>query len=301
MQPVELGISGAIASAILWALASVLIKTQVSQRDPVTLSALQSLFASLLFLGFLLVLGPRGVFFGLRLSSVVALILAAALGLVAANCLFLSSIRIAGVIQAFPLTCSYPLFTMLLAWAFLSETISWAMILGALLVVVGVTLLGRGEGDLPEAKTSSMQDSSTRGTVLALFSAACWGVATAVMKVGMGEADLFAAGATMAWSASGILTLWIIIRGRVSSFLGGFDFRSLAVVAGTGLLGASGLSNLLFLMAVHHAGAARASVLAATSPLFAALFAIFLLRERFSLKIGAGSLLVVVGSWLVSI
>lgn len=70
VQPVVLGIASAIASVILLALAGVMIKSQLSQRDPITLNALQSVVASLLFLGvFLLVPGRLDGLSGLPLPS----------------------------------------------------------------------------------------------------------------------------------------------------------------------------------------------------------------------------------------
>ncbi len=77
----------------------------------------------------------------------------------------------------------------------------------------------------------------------------------------------------------------------------GLDRRAFGLVVMAGVLNSA--SALLYVMAVSLAGAAKASVLASTTPLFALPISISLLHERMNSRIVTGTLLAVAGIWMV--
>ena len=77
----------------------------------------------------------------------------------------------------------------------------------------------------------------------------------------------------------------------------GLSRRSIAILAVAGVMGA--FSSMMYLTAVHYAGAAKASVLSSTAPLFGLPISVVFLHERVSSRVAAGTLITVSGIWLV--
>jgi len=75
-----------------------------------------------------------------------------------------------------------------------------------------------------------------------------------------------------------------------------YGARSLGIVFLAGIVG-TGLGTFTFLTAVQRAGAARTSILTATTPLFGVPFSL-LLKERPSSRTLVGTSLTMVGVWL---
>jgi drug/metabolite transporter (DMT)-like permease len=86
----------------------------------------------------------------------------------------------------------------------------------------------------------------------------------------------------------------ILERGHAATVL---PRRSLVIMALAGILNA--FSSLMFLSAILYAGAAKAAVLVATSPLFGLPLSFLFLKEQINRRIIAGTLVAVVGIWLV--
>ena len=73
------------------------------------------------------------------------------------------------------------------------------------------------------------------------------------------------------------------------------------MILGTaGVMGA-GVGSMLYVLAVQQAGAARTAILSSTAPLFALPMAALLLHERITPRVVAGTLLSIVGIWLVTL
>jgi uncharacterized membrane protein len=93
-----------------------------------------------------------------------------------------------------------------------------------------------------------------------------------------------------------LLGFALIRNGRLP--VAGVGRRGLAAVALGGILG-MGVGGLLYIAAVQDAGAGKAAILSSTSPMFALPLAMFFLAERVTPRLMAGTLLSIVGIWLV--
>ena len=67
-----------------------------------------------------------------------------------------------------------------------------------------------------------------------------------------------------------------------------------------GLVGGTGIANLLFISAIHLIGAPRAAIVTASSPIFSAVLAGIFLKERISWLSALGILIITIGTMIVS-
>jgi drug/metabolite transporter (DMT)-like permease len=296
--PTLLGTLGALVSALLWGLGNVCIETQAGKMPSLALNAFRSAFGSLFFLLALLLPGKQGELLAFDILSLAALALTVLFGYIASDTLFFKSLEYVDVSRAFPIVASYPIFTVFLAWFFLDETLTWHIMVGTPLVIMGAGLLGAQEPSPPGENLALPDRRVKKGITLAVVSSACWGVAATIIKVGVREGDPLAASALMAWGNSLLILAFPIPWARVFS-LARHDFRFLGMVAVAGFLGGSGLASLLYVVAVASIGAARAAVLTSTSPLFTAAMAMLLSHELITRRVAVGTVLTVVGVCLV--
>lgn len=285
----------ALICAFLWALSSTLVKSQTHKMHVVVLGALRTVPALILYWAILLVSGRADEPF--RLSSRVWALFAGStlVGLVVGDTIYFQSMKLIGLSRAMPLSTTYPFFTMLLALVFLDEALTWAVFAGALLIVVGAYLLavpklaGRGQG-IEHAQ--SVQSMNPLGVGLALAAALCWAVSTIMVREALSTVDVAVAN-SVRLSILAIALFGLSLRQGGIGRLEVYGFRTLFVVFLAGVIG-MGLGTYTFLSAVQRAGAARASVLTASTPLFGVPLAI-LLKEKVSARALVGTVLTVAG------
>ena len=104
------------------------------------------------------------------------------LGGVFGDALYVYSLKAIGINRAFPISNTYPLFTVLLSALLLGEPITWLMIVGMVLVLLGVYLVARPRNSVDDAPGILPRAVLIKGIVFALGTAIIWG-STAVMLV----------------------------------------------------------------------------------------------------------------------
>jgi drug/metabolite transporter, DME family len=300
VQPHLLGIVIGIGSAFTWAIGGTLTKVLVEGKDPIFINAVQSVFASGLMIATVVGISSGEQIIKIGFVTFLILFIAAILGFVLGDSFFFTSLKHIPVSIAFPLASSYPVFTVVFAWLLISETITWVVVLAAMLVVGGIGFIGRSQ--YPERSESSILSTIKRkkGILIALFSAMTWGIGTVVMKVGTFLTEPIIVSAIMAWISTISLVSWQIVRRNLRGELKQFTPRSWVMLGVAGIVGGMGLTNILFMLSVHYIGASKAAILTATSPLFSALLAWIFLNERLSWFSGFGILLIISGTILVS-
>lgn len=93
---------------------------------------------------------------------------------------FYTAISLIGSSRASVVVGAYPVFSLVLAATILNEQIGLLVAVGALLVITGPIVLARGEARNPLASES--RSGISRGILLALGAAACWGLAPIFIK-----------------------------------------------------------------------------------------------------------------------
>ena len=173
------------------------------------------------------------------------------LGYFGADILFVHTLERLPVSQVIPIQASYPLVALALAVAFLQERVSWLTLVGALVVVAGVSLVGAqetGRGPNPGATDRRRR---TEGVLLSALSSLFWGGSAILLKLGPRRpgprwprpASSPAQPRSPSWSSSG--------PGRAFSSP---RIRAVGIAALAGALGGTGLSNVLYVLTVDVAG-----------------------------------------------
>lgn len=284
----------ALICAFLWALSSALLKSQADKMRAVTLGALRTVPAVVLYWGIVLFSSRSSEIAALPARTWLFLSGSALVGLIVGDLLYYASMKRIGLARAMPLSAIYPFFTMLFAMLFLDESVGWGTAVGALLIIVGSYLLV-----VPARRINPSSNSTLHvdwiGVGMAVVSAVCWGASTVMVRVG-------ADGVSVPVANSIRLSILIVVWSSIAVLQGGLaqvrglKIRSLLVVVTSGILGA-GLGTFAFLSSVHLVGATKTSILTATTPLFGMPLAL-VLGERMSLRALAGTLCSIAGVWM---
>jgi drug/metabolite transporter (DMT)-like permease len=290
-----IGALASLASACLWAITNMLVKLEAHRLSVVAINAYRTTVGAALMLVIFLVSGDPARLTTASLPALAALLVSVIVGLVFGDTLNFRAMLLIGLARSFPISGSFPLFTLALAALFLQEPVGWREVLGCLVTLAGVMLVA-----LPSAKDGRLAvDRRTNlvGVGLALAAAVLWAASSTIVKVGLTSIDAVAANA-IRLPVAAVVLLVMVSRGAPQPPLWRLRGRTLAVVVATGLLG-SGLSGFLWMYGVQEIGAARAAILSSTSPIFAAPLSVLFLKERLTPRILAGTLLSVAGIALI--
>jgi drug/metabolite transporter (DMT)-like permease len=275
----------ALGSALAWALTSVVMRP-IASRALWTSSVLRMLVCAALLA---LYAWPSGAL----MSAVQAppqawlLLLGSTLCSMAIgdSVYFLAAARI-GVSRALPVAASFPLLTTIGAVLLLHETATLQVVLGSALVVLAVGLIGgeraRGGGRI-----------DVIGLLLAGLAACLWAGSGLFLGPALQFVDPIAGNMIRFPLAAALFVGFVLVRQPAERL----DRRLvlLSVAAAVGTLA----SALMFLGGIAGAGVARGVALNATSPVFSAVLAALLLRERVSRRTSAGIAASVVGTVLL--
>lgn len=291
-----MGEAAALGAAVLWALTANMLTSQTRTIRAIPLSALRLLFGSTVFVVLLVPSGALAELQDMSARTAFSMVASGAVGLGVGDTLYIASLGLLGTARTFPISgASYPLLTFVLAASFLDEEVTVLMISGAVLIVAGLSLLVTDPGSSPQVPTRAA--TATQGVVLAIVAAGFWALATTWLKLGSGDLGAIAAGSLRVPAAA--LCMTAIAAGSPARFqVRNYGRRSLAVVAAAGLLG-SGLAAFLFIFSVQEAGAGKAAILSSTAPLFALPLSVLLLSERLTPRIVLGTIVSIIGIWLV--
>lgn len=303
------GIFIAFAHAVCWSATSILLRHLSQRLDPFVLNGLRALLGAALVIAWFLAAGSpgAGTFTPVRILLLVAAIVVG--GLIGDTCSVVA-LRLVGVGRTVPVTCSFPIFTMLFAFLLWGEAPPPLAIGGAILVVAAGALLS-----LPEPRLGRMRlrvpgtakrvpdvarRHRTLGLLLATVTAAVWGlevILTATAAEGMTTLSVNAVripiaallSLSVALRRPGALdaaervlrnrrTRWLLILGGVLGW----------VVVGT-----------LYVESIKLVGATFTAIIGATAPLYAAPLSAVFLREPPSRLTLVGTVLAVAGVILV--
>jgi len=198
---------------------------------------------------------------------------------------FLATARL-GVARALPIAASFPLLTTVGAVLLLHETPTLPLLVGSTLVVAAVALIG-GEQRPGGGHADGL------GVLLAGLAACLWAGSGLFLGPALRLVDPIA-GNMIRFPLAALLLSGYVVAVRPTERL---DQR----LVGLSLVGALGTlaSALLFLGGIAGAGVARGVALNATSPVFSAVLAALLLRERISRRTTLGIAASVVGTILL--
>jgi DME family drug/metabolite transporter len=286
-------ISG-LSCAAAWAVISLIMRSLADHMRPVVVNGLRCLFAAITLAAVVVLTGRTHSLLTMPEGVVWAIVVSGVLGQAVGDAAFVRSAKLIGASRALPLSSSAPLFTMFLAALLLGESVNAANVLGTITVIAGVVLLAIPYGPILSAQVFATADRG--GLLLAFFAAVCYAVSTVVLKSGIADVDVLAANFVRMSTAAALLTGLELVQSGAKVPVG-LSRRTLAVMTVTGLI--SAFSSSMYVTSVQYAGAAKASILTSTSPLFGLPLALIFLHERINSRIAIGTVASVIGIWLV--
>jgi DME family drug/metabolite transporter len=290
-----IGELGGLGGAAAWAVVATVMRSLSNRINPIMVNALRCAFGSLTIAVLIVLVGHVGLLLATPLPNVALIVVSGLIGQGLGDGAFVTSMKSIGASRAMPISSIQPLLTTFLAAAVLGERVSWLQGGGTILVLAAIYLLAFPYGPLGQIRTI-LVSADRKGILLALVAAVSWSSSTIILRQGLEGVDLLSANFLRMTTAGIMLVSIQMLTSRRAAFIG-LDRRALVPFVVTGVVGT--LSALGYLSAVAYAGAAKASVLTSTTPLFGLPLSIFVLHERVNRRIVTGSLICVFGIWLV--
>jgi len=186
---------------------------------------------------------------------------------------------------------SLPLWTTLMAWFILSQSISKVRAIGLACIVLGDLLVG-GSSLLKAFDGGEVW----KGDLMFMCAASCWSFYTVLVR----REGLDAVRATMAVTAFSCVTflpLYALVAwlGLIPSHLGTAPWQELVFQALFQGIGSVVISGISFNMMVRHYGPVRSTMMTAVVPALSAISAVVLLNEPMYWNLMAGLALVTCG------
>jgi len=308
----------ALIAAMTWSATSVALTSLSARTSPVVLSALRLSTATLVLPFILWASGQAGDLVEASPWTLLQVVGSGFIGYGIGDTIYILALKRLGMQRTFPVAMSLFIgMTVVGGVVLLDEPLTWGLPSGAALIGAGIYLIvipgtsvNAGVAHLVPADSAeaTMVEPPGRG---ALYAAPGLAGYSLLVLVGV-----FWAAATL-WLASAKGDLGAVAAGSVRTPAGAFALLGFAAatqprelsapfrdrnhilgIAAAGLAGTA-FGSLMYVYAVVNAGAARTAVLSATSPLLALPLSMVFLGERFTRRIGVGTVCCVAGILLV--
>ena len=295
-----MGELAALGAAICWTISAILYKEALLKAKPISANITRCVSTSIILVAFLTAIGKFGVLTSLPTYAVVLACVSGIIGLGFGDTLYMVSLKLIGVARAVPITCIYPLFSLLWAIFLVGEPVTLPVVLGAVTIVFGIWLLSL------EEKTDTVKTQKKiliKGVAYALATAVIWSVG--IMMIDMAVTLPETSSLDHALAINTIRVTAIAVSLLILSPIIDRDFGFLKMQRKTsaalifGGIVALGLGWFFLTYSFINTSESRAVPISSTTPLFSTLSAIIFLRERVSMKNVWGSILIVVGIFLI--
>jgi len=297
MAETMIGELAALGAAISWTVSALFYRKALEEASPISANIIRLTLTGSILLLLLVFLGKLTVLTTLPLELVLLASASGIIGLGLGDTLYFMSLKWIGVARAVPLTCIYPLFSVLWAVFLVGERITLAVVLGAVVIVLGILFLGQDS----QANTTGTRKALIVGMVIALATAAVWSVSITMMDVAVKESpDIDHA---LIINTIRVITVAAVLLASspiIDRKLGFLKVRKRTVVALiAGGIAALGVGWFFLSYSFTVTSQARAVPISSTTPLFSTLAGILLLREKVTAHNVFGSIMVVVGIFLL--
>jgi drug/metabolite transporter (DMT)-like permease len=155
-----------LLSAVLWAVSSVLLTVGAKRLHVIPLNLVRCTVSAAFFLLLLPFYGGFRALAELPLSVWLGLTVSVLALLVVGDTLYFGSLHLAGVSWAMPVASINPLWVVLLASVLVDEPLSWSLVGGAVLVVLGIAAISREPQ--PNGAANGRSEMRRKGLLMAL-------------------------------------------------------------------------------------------------------------------------------------
>jgi drug/metabolite transporter (DMT)-like permease len=280
---VWIGELAGLLAALAWAATGLLVRAHGAHIHAIVINAARCTISGAVFLVAWPLLSNRQ---AVPPAAWLLLVTSMVAGLGVGDSLYFEALKRIGVARAMPISMGYPVLAAVGAAVLLHETLGPLAALGIALTLGGVYLVALPARVATTETTTSRRD-YWNGVAMAAAAAVSWSFSTLALGPALQMVDVPTASAIRTPLASALL--WATAgRARLLPPAEQLRGRALVAIVVTGLTGVA--TTALFLQSVALAGAGRAAVITATSPLFAVPFSMLFLGERGSGRVAAGTL-----------
>lgn len=228
-------------------------------------------------------------------EKIIMLSIAIFFGAVSADLLYLYSMRFIGVSRAFPIAMTFPFFTYILSIIFMgAEILLWRTI-GLILVITGITLLTEKE-NVESLETKN----ELKGYSAAILSSLSGAISAVLFEYTSQGLDIFAATYVELIAGSVILAVFMIfgIKKHPEWHPMKLNRNSVVKVSIAAVFGMT-LGYLFYNYSIQILGATIGTAIATGAPLFTTPVSVIFLKEKFTKRLIPGTIITVLGVWLV--
>jgi len=290
----------ALGAAICWTISAVLYKRVLSETKPISANIVRLVCTSLILVVFLVVIGKFQVLMSLPVYAVLLACFSGVVGLGLGDTLYMMSLKLLGVARAVPITCTYPLFTLLVAVLLQGKSVAPQTAVAATVIVFGIWLL---TGKKESSESESHGNTLVKGTVIALAVAVVWAVSIVAIDVAVTLPETSSFDGALALNAVRVSSVAVFLLASapfIDRKLGFARVRRKALVLLVfGGLVALGLGWFFLAYSFLYISEAEAVPISSTSPLFAVLSGMLFLHEQVTSRNVAGSVVIVLGVFLL--
>lgn len=293
-----MGELAALGAAICWTISAVLYKEALADVKPISANIVRLASTSAIVILFLVIIGKFGVLTSLSSHVVGLALISGVIGLGFGDTLYLISLRSIGVARAVPITCIYPLFNLLWAVFLKGEHVTEGIVFGAVAIVFGIWLLSLEK----EPNTHETQKKKlVKGMASALATAVLWSVSITMINMAVKETPslehAFVINIIRITAVGFSLLALSFIVDKERGFLK-MQKKTLAMIIAGGVI-ALGLGWFFLTYSFTETLESRAVPISSTTPLFSTLSGIMFLHEKVTWKNAAGSIIIVIGIFLI--
>ena len=297
-----IGELSALGAAICWTISAIMYKRALFKAKPVSANIVRLVCTSIILVACLAIIGKFGALINLPAYAVVLACFSGIIGLGFGDTLYMMSLKLIGVARAVPITCIYPLFNLLWAVFLVREPITLGVILGAVTIVFGIWFLKQ---ETEAGTVGTEKKILVKGVAYALATAVIWSVSIAMIDIAVTLPETNSLDHAIGINTIRITTIAVsllILSPIVDRDLGFLKMqrRTLAALIIGGIV-ALGLGWFLLTYSFINTLESKAVPISSTTPLFSTLSGIAFLHEKVTAKNAVGSIMIVVGIFLIFI
>jgi len=274
----------AIGTALAWAVGFLIIKPISTKFSAISINVIVLSAAWIVLVAIVIPSGKLSdlTFFGWRYLAYI--IGSAVAGQGIGFILEIKSMSLADISLVYPINFSlYFLSTSTMAVILFDEPITFYTILGAVFIIIGITILSAP----PKVEESgTLKSDRTKGVILASISGLCWGGATILAKLALQVLDPLMLNVVRLPFVILPLVIFSLARNGFSGYKR-YTRKNLIQAGASGVF-TYAIGTVLFYLAVNHIGAAKASILSSISPLFIAPLSVIFLKEKLTKRVILG-------------
>lgn len=293
-----IGELAALGAAVCWSVSAVLYKEALSRVKPIPANTIRCLCTSIFLIGFLVIIGKFGVLTDLSTDAIILVSISGMIGLGLGDTFYMASLHLIGVARSVPITCTYPLFNLLLAVFLQGERITSQVVFATIMIVIGVWLISK------EQSSHQQQGKiSVKGVAYALTTAIVWAVSISMINMAVTLQERASLDQALALNTARVVAATVFLSAlapmlkRRSSFPR-IEKRTLLALISGGIVALS-LGWFFLTVSFIHTSESRAVPISSTTPVFATAAGMILLHEKVTVRNVVGSIVIIGGIFLI--